>query len=580
MATGGVPIEVQLLSQSHFCRAGTPVMRQERILVVDDSTVIQTMLTDVLGEAGYVVTAVRSGEDALESVCAFPPDLILLDMMLPGMDGFEVLEQLRMPPLSCTTPIIMITGSNQEEHLARALSTGATDFVFKPFSPVVLLARVRSALIAYEIREELRAAKQAADAATLAKSEFLANMSHEIRTPMTAILGFADVLMDEGSWDEAPPHYRIAIETVKRNGEYLLELINDILDVAKIEAGKLSVEGIPCSPCAIVADVASLMRVRATKKGLSLEVNYRGPIPATIQTDPTRLRQILVNLVGNAIKFTEQGRVQITVWLDDLVGCPPKLHFDVTDTGIGMTPKQQATLFRPFTQADMSTTRRFGGTGLGLTISKQLAEMLGGTIEIQSTPGVGSTFSATAATGPLDHVPMLHNPTEIGLARKEPLPSTVTNVHLKSRVLLAEDGPDNQRLISFLLTKAGARVALAENGAIAMGLALAAHAAYDPYDLILMDMQMPIMDGCEATQRLRQSGYTAPIIALTANAMSEDRQKCLDAGCDTYATKPIDRKRLLELVSKYTKRESIDEREDVAAASPFGAGQKKLCATD
>ena len=332
----------------------------------------------------------------------------------------------------------------------------------------------------------------------------------------------------------------------------LLGIISDILDLSKIEAGKLQVEKVLCSPAKVVADIMSLMRVRAEAKNLPLEMEYIGSIPESICCDPTRLRQILINLLGNAIKFTEVGSVRLDVRLVQSTNEPPCLRFDVIDTGIGITQEQASTLFQPFAQADSSTPRRFGGTGLGLTISKRLAEMLGGDITISSSPGKGSTFSLTIETGSLDGVQMLDNPTEAVVKEKKEKPAP-PQVKLDCRILLAEDGPDNQRLISFILKKAGAEVELAEDGQVASEKAMAAHAKGKPYDVILMDMQMPVMDGYEATRELRQRGYTQPIIALTANAMSGDDQKCREAGCDDYLAKPIDHSTFLPLIAKYAK---------------------------
>jgi signal transduction histidine kinase/CheY-like chemotaxis protein len=396
--------------------------------------------------------------------------------------------------------------------------------------------------------EALCEAREAAVVANRAKSEFLANMSHEIRTPMTAILGFTDVLLDE--LENAPPELVRALQTIERNGSYLLGLINDILDLSKIEAGRLEVERVTCSPAQVVADVASLMRVRAEARNLPLEIEYLGAIPQTLHSDPTRLRQILINLVGNAIKFTEVGSVRLVTRLVQSSDSPPRLRFDIIDTGIGMAQAQLANVFQPFTQADSSTSRRFGGTGLGLTISKRLAEMLGGDISVSSSPGRGSTFSLTVETGPLEGVRMLDHPAEaVDESRRRAEVSALPEVKLHGRILLAEDGPDNQRLIAFILKKAGAEVALAENGQVAYDTVLAAQQAGRPFDAILMDMQMPVMDGYEATRQLRRAGYTGPIIALTACNMVGDREKCLDAGCDDFATKPIDRETLLALVA-------------------------------
>ncbi len=409
------------------------------------------------------------------------------------------------------------------------------------------------------INEALNHANVAARSASQAKSDFLANMSHEIRTPMTAILGFTENLLDS---DLSETEKLKCVSTIRRNGEFLLNLINDILDLSKIEAGKMAVERGNCQPCHVIAEVASLMRVRANEKGLPFNIEYSGAIPETIQTDPTRLRQILTNLIGNAIKFTETGAVRLVTRFVDS-GDAPCLQFDVIDTGRGMTQEQVAKLFQPFIQADNSTTREFGGTGLGLTISKRFAELLGGDITVVETEiGVGTTFRLTVATGPLDGVKMLEDPMSATVVADTA--NTVAQVSRSGlqgcRILLAEDGPDNQRLISFVLKKTGADVTVTENGKLAVDKALAAMNRRregdpeHPFDIILMDMQMPVMDGYEATVQLRRKGYSGPIIALTAHAMEEDREKCIKAGCDDYATKPIDRAKLIALIEEYIEK--------------------------
>ncbi|MDX1657108.1 MAG: ATP-binding protein, partial [Candidatus Competibacteraceae bacterium] len=382
-----------------------------------------------------------------------------------------------------------------------------------------------------ERTRELEAARRVADAANRAKSEFLANMSHEIRTPMTAIMGYADVLLAH----VRDPDNRQCVETIKRNGHHLVEIIDDILDLSKIEAGKLELERRRFSPEQVVADVHSLMEVRARERGVPLGVEYQGLIPATIESDPTRLRQVLANLVGNAIKFTEQGWVRLVVRLlsDEIT---PRLEFQVIDTGIGIGPEQLARLFRPFSQADTSVTRRFGGTGLGLAICRRLVEMLGGEITVDSAPNQGSTFAFTVTTGSLAQVPLVEPGGEI----KPPAVATVPVAALDGRILVVDDRHEIRMLIQHYLENAGARVVTASDGQAGLERALEAEKTAEPFDLVVMDMQMPVLDGYQATARLRAAGFCRPIIALTAAAMQGDREKCLAAGCDDYLSKPVD----------------------------------------
>lgn len=384
---------------------------------------------------------------------------------------------------------------------------------------------------------ELVMATRRAEEANRAKSDFLANMSHEIRTPMTAILGFVDLVNDPS----ATPESRAAhIETIRRNGEHLLTVINDILDISKIEAGKMAIERIACAPVVLLEDVVMLMKPRAEARGVEVLTELPAPLPDAILTDPIRLRQILINLVGNAVKFTERGRVTIAARAEsDDAG--HSLYFEVRDTGIGMTPEQVALLFTPFTQADSSVTRRFGGTGLGLTITRRLAQLMGGDVTVASEPGRGSCFKVRIAVEPAHRID--DTPCDAGPVGA----STLAGI----RILLAEDGPDNQRLIGFHLKKAGARLTIVDDGAQAIDAALASRESGEPFDIILMDMQMPRVDGYSATTRLREAGWSGFIIALTAHAMSNDRDMCLAAGCDEYQTKPINRDVLISACSRW-----------------------------
>ena len=396
-----------------------------------------------------------------------------------------------------------------------------------------------------ESRAALEAAREHAVQANRAKSQFLANMSHEIRTPMTSILGYAENCLDP---EISKSQQKDAMETILRNGDHLLRLINDILDLSKIEAGQLTLERLETSTLDLFQGAKTLMVGAAEKKGLQFEVEFRNSIPETIETDPTRLRQALINLIGNAIKFTEKGSVRVIARLlsAEARGDDAHLEIVVEDSGIGIPDSDLDRLFVPFTQADESMTRRFGGTGLGLTISRQISRELGGDLRVESTMGEGSRIILTVSTGPLNGVRLVDQPRHYKM-RSDRAPQSTTS-RLEARILVAEDGIDNQQLIAFILKKAGAQVDLVENGREAVDAALAAKGSGQPFDVILMDMQMPVMDGYSATSELRRLEYSGAIIALTAHAMADERERCLEAGCDEYATKPIDRKRLIETI--------------------------------
>jgi PAS domain S-box-containing protein len=425
------------------------------------------------------------------------------------------------------------------------------------------------------VNSALREKEKQALSASEAKSEFLANMSHEIRTPMTAILGYAELLLHDDELEHSGERRHEAAHAIHRNGDHLLRLINDVLDLSKIEAGKLMIELLPCSPVKIIEEAIELMRVRATAKGVTLDVTYETAVPEFIQSDPTRLRQVLVNLIGNAIKFTEFGSVRTVVRYCDKQS--PTLECDIIDTGIGLTPSQLERIFQPFMQADTSTTRRFGGSGLGLAISKRLAEDLGGKIEVVRTElHSGSTFRLSIAVSQQRDAAMVRPDVTVA---DTPGNAAGSNAPGQSqlagcRIMFAEDGPDNQRFIAFILRKAGATVTIVDNGQVALDSALAARHAGQPFHVILMDMQMPIMDGYLATASLRRAGYCGYIIALTAHAMQEDREKCLAVGCDDYESKPIQRQQLITKVESYYRR-AID-----TAMPGLGAPVDCFCTDD
>ncbi len=380
-------------------------------------------------------------------------------------------------------------------------------------------------------------AKDAAEAANRAKSVFLANMSHEIRTPLNGILGFADVLLKSDDLSEA--ERQDYLKTITHSGRHLLGIINDILDLSKVEAGQMEFHSERCAPHVLIAEAISILRVRALEKGIGLEHRWEGPVPETIATDPARFRQLLMNLIGNAIKFTDKGAVDVVARLED-DGDAPQLAVDVIDTGIGIAPEYLNRIFKPFTQADQSITRRFGGTGLGLAISRQIAESLGGRITVDSRPGRGSTFTASIAAGSLAGVRLLEGITADFMPPQPAERGSKPPVLPHASVLLVEDGETNRKLVSLILRRAGADVVTAENGQVALEITQTR-----TFDVILMDMQMPVLDGYLATQALRRRGLQTPIIALTAHSMKGDEQQCRAAGCSGYITKPIDTECLL-----------------------------------
>jgi two-component system CheB/CheR fusion protein len=451
----------------------------------------------------------------------------------------------------------------------RAMRLSATRLEQQSDRSARILLAIHDLTAEKRVEADMAAAKQAAESSNQAKSDFLANVSHEIRTPLAAILGYSELLSN-------PAQTRIEVlncaTRIRRNVEQLTELIDEILDIAKIEAGKLEVDRVQFELLPELAETFALLQSRAEGKGLAFNVIFDGVIPESVVTCPKRLRQILLNIAGNALKFTEQGSVTVTVGL-----LPPgeggdggMLRFVVTDTGCGLSLDQRQRLFQPFSQADNSVTRRFGGTGLGLMLARRLAEALGGDVVLtESQVGRGSSFTITIASGPLEGVAMLKGLTKASLEQRQ---AAITdwfsaNQRLAGvKVLLVEDGPDNQALMTHFLGMSGAVVELAANGAEAIEKAQGG-----AHDLVLMDIQMPVLDGYEATRRLKKAGYQPPVVALTAHAMRGERERCLAAGCVDYITKPVRPSVLIEMVERLSKKSPL---------TPVVASGRSLLADD
>ncbi len=400
-----------------------------------------------------------------------------------------------------------------------------------------------------QAESELKQAKIDAELATQSKSMFLANMSHEMRTPLAVIRGYAELLEGRQAKAEEKASW---LETIVSASKQLGLLINDILDLSKIEEGKIELEPNDMQLPAFIADIKSMMRLKSEEKGLKLSSSIIGSVPATIRTDSLRLKQILINIVGNAIKFTEHGAVDIVVSLlypiDDR--SKPLLAIQVNDSGIGLSAEQSHKLFQSFSQADSSMTRRYGGTGLGLSVSRRLARLLGGDLILgQSQVDIGSSFLITIDPGPLEGIAMLQTLEDA----PTPVPHSVgmKQVHTRSsmqglKVLLVDDAPDLRMLLEFVFKSEGAIVQLAENGQEALNLSRNAS-----YNMIIMDIQMPILDGYQAAKQLRIEGFTMPIVALTAHAMRGEKERCLDAGFNAYLSKPVDMKKLISMAAEF-----------------------------
>lgn len=549
------------------------VPRRE-ILIVDESASDREDIAHALSSDGscqYQFHEAATGAQALEFVSQAQGniDLIILSWHLPDITGLEFVRCLRGKSKIPPYPIVLITSGGSANVAQDALLVGVQDFFTKSMVRSDILPLVtRNAMERFRLIQRLvhserdaREAKVRAEDANRAKSIFLTSMSHELRTPLTAVLGLAELLLDDPNAGDA----RQMLEMIQTNGQHLAELLNDILDLAKIEAGHSDIKLLPCEPLRIINELCTLLRFRAADEGIDLRLEFRGPLPAKITTDAVRLRQILMNLISNAIKFTKGGTINVIVSFEERA-YTQLLHIDVTDTGIGIASGDVQAIFQPFVQVAEKSSYR-SGVGLGLAISRSLARALGGDLCVASELGKGSTFTLTLRA---------NDASSIGITSPEAYHRhelETTEHYAKGdfdwrsrRILVAEDTRANQFLIRRMLEPSGAHLEFVENGERAVAEVLKEAKGHAPFDLVLMDMQMPVQSGYDATRQLRAAGMSVPIIALTAAAMDGDRERCLSAGCTNYLSKPIARDKLFQSVSQVFSHANVGAEEATAAA--------------
>lgn len=506
------------------------------ILVVDDMATNRMLVRTALNNSKYKILEAKDGEEALQLLNDHTVDVVLLDVNMPGMNGFEVCKRIRRTEQMKLLPVIMLTSEEDTDSIVNGINSGATDYLTKPFHPNELMARLAAAAERSRLSGELVIARRAAESANQSKSSFLATMSHEIRTPMNVIIGLSHLCL-QTKLDKTQSNY---LEKINHAAKSLLDIINDVLDFSRIEAGKLELTKEDFDIRACLARVDSLMGYLARDKGLNFNIDISDEVPCFLHGDAVRLGQVLINLAGNAVKFTEKGSVTITIVASALQHDSVELQFSVRDTGIGLNLQQIDRLFESYNQADNFTYRKYGGSGLGLVISQQLVELMQGRIWVESELGHGSTFHFTACLG-------RGNQIEENIVQQDELEAA--QVRMKdAHILIVEDNPFNQLVTQDLLGLVGAVTVIVSNGQEALE-----RLATEKFDLVLMDTQMPVMDGFEATRRIRETTGLAEqrIIAMTGNVTTEDRNQCLAVGMDDFIPKPIDPNQMYLILAKW-----------------------------
>ena len=537
--------------------------RRPFILAIDDAPANLFTLGEAL-DGEFELQIATSGQSGLNLAGQTPPDLILLDVMMPQMDGYETCRRLKADPLLRSIPVIFVTALNEVDAESAGLALGAADYITKPINVEITRLRIRNLLGREQLRKEveryrdhleeqvaarteaLSIAKDAAEAASRAKSIFLTTMSHELRTPMNGMMGMLSVALRLATDAKQ-------IDCLNRgmaSSKHLLAIINDILDLARIEADRLTLDDKEFSLAQVIDDTLLMQEEAAQFKGLRLSREIAAELSGSVRGDALRLKQILLNLVGNAIKFSDQGEITVRAHLVEEGGDDLLLRIDVSDQGIGMSPEQQLQLFHIFTQVDGSLTRKYGGSGLGLSISKRLANLMGGDVGVTSQAGSGSVFWITVRVRRGVALPLLP-PSEsppTSLVPAESAREVLARLYAGRRVLIAEDDLMNQEVACLLLKDAGLVPEVVNNGQEAVD-----KAPGGAYALILMDVQMPVMNGLDATRALRQlPGMSEiPILAMSAGTFDDDRQRCQEAGMNEHIAKPVDPVILFEALLKW-----------------------------
>jgi len=524
----------------------------KKIIIVDDNAANLSVGRNLL-KSFYEVYPAPSAAKMFEILERVIPELILLDVNMPEMNGYEAIKILKADPRFAEIPIIFLTANSDEESEMEGFDSGAADYVTKPFFGPLLLRRIANQLLIFQQKKDLQDYAENLEfkvrEKTAAKTIFLASMSHEMRTPMNSIIGFSELALDEDISSAAQDYLGKILE----NSQWLLHIINDILDISNIETDQLKLDISTFKLYEIISGFRKLFMSKANEKGLTFNINANPTLSSALKGDPARLRQALINLISNAIKFTVSGTVDFQMDVREVNENRVDVYFEVKDTGIGMTSDQTAIIFDPFIQVQSGTTRNYGGTGLGLTITKKIIDLMGGNIVVESTPDVGSKFSfllsfemVTSGAGDKDNENTFDD-------SKKPV--------FAGEVLLCEDSILNQQVASDNLTKVGIKTVIAENGKKGVEL-VESKVGEKQFDLIFMDIHMPVMDGVEAAEKIAKIDPNIPIVAMTANIMPDDVESYIKAGMKECLGKPFVSKDLLRCLLRYLKPVSWETAED------------------